>query len=96
VYAAGWPPAFLGDLHYYVKEFDLSDKAHEIDTGKVEVHILNGEYDFSGSMELGKAAHEAIQGSTWAVMDGLGHFPMSEDPERFVKYLLPVLDGIAG
>ncbi len=95
VYASGWPPVFLGDLQYYTKEFDLTDKAHEIDTDKVGVHILNGEYDFSGSMELGKIAHEAIKGSSWAVMDGLGHFPMSEDPGRFVEYLLPVLDKIA-
>ena len=29
-------------------------------------------------------------------MEGLGHFPMSEDPERFRRYLLPVLDEIAG
>ncbi len=96
VYAAGWPPVFLGDLHYYIEEFDLTDKAREIDTRKVQVHILNAEYDFSGSAELGQAAHEAIQGSTWTFMDGLGHFPMSEDPERFIRYLLPVLDKIAG
>lgn len=96
VYAAGWPPLFLGDLNYYMKEFDLTDKAHEIDTSKVAVHILSAEYDFSGTMEMGKAAHEAIAGSTWTQMKGLGHFPMSEDPERFIEYLLPVLDKIAG
>jgi pimeloyl-ACP methyl ester carboxylesterase len=27
-------------------------------------------------------------------MQGLGHFPMSEDPEKFISYLLPVLDKI--
>jgi hypothetical protein len=27
-------------------------------------------------------------------MKGLGHFPMSEDPEKFVSYLLPVLEKI--
>jgi hypothetical protein len=25
-------------------------------------------------------------------MEGLGHFPMSEDPSRFREYILPVLD----
>jgi pimeloyl-ACP methyl ester carboxylesterase len=94
VYAAGWPPVFLGDLYYYTTDFDLRGKGQEIDTGKVGVHILSGEYDFSGTMEMGKEAHEAITGSTWTVMKGLGHFPMSEDPERFLSYLLPVLDGI--
>jgi hypothetical protein len=27
-------------------------------------------------------------------MKGLGHFPMSEDPEKFIGYLLPVLEKI--
>jgi pimeloyl-ACP methyl ester carboxylesterase len=28
------------------------------------------------------------------VMKGLGHFPMSENPEAFLGYLRPVLDEI--
>ncbi|HEY5647850.1 MAG TPA: alpha/beta hydrolase [Pseudomonadales bacterium] len=96
VYASGWPPAFLGDLYYYVHDFDLRDRAGRIDTAKVGVHILSGEYDWSGTAELGRAAHEAIAGSTWAEMTGVGHFPMSENPEAFVRYLLPVLERIAG
>jgi hypothetical protein len=27
-------------------------------------------------------------------MKGLGHFPMSENPEMFLRHLLPVLDRI--
>ncbi len=27
-------------------------------------------------------------------MPGIGHFPMSEDPEGFLGHLRPVLDGI--
>lgn len=94
LYAAGWPPAFLGDLHYYLEDFDLRKVAHEIDTTRVAVHILSGEYDYSGSVELGREAHDAIVGSTFTEMPGLGHFPMSEDPERFVEHLLPVLDAL--
>ena len=96
VYAAGWPPAFLGDLHYYLAEYDLTAAAGEIDTGQVAVHILSGEYDASGTMELGQAAHAAIPGSTWTPMPGVGHFPMSENPEAFLGYLMPVLEGIRG
>ena len=29
-------------------------------------------------------------------MKGLGHFPMSEDPPKFISYLLPVLEKIRG
>ena len=28
-------------------------------------------------------------------MKGLGHFPMSENPQAFLKHLLPVLEKIA-
>ena len=28
------------------------------------------------------------------IMEGLGHFPMSENPARFDEYILPVLDTI--
>jgi pimeloyl-ACP methyl ester carboxylesterase len=94
VYAAGWPPAFLGDLHYYLSDYDLREEAAKIDTTKVAVHILSGEYDASGSLEHGQAAHAAIAGSTWTAMNGVGHFPMSENPEAFLSYLLPVLDAI--
>ena len=95
VYASGWPPVFLGDLNYYLEEFDLSEVAAKIDTSQVGVHILSGEYDYSGRSELGQAAHAAIAGSTWREMPGVGHFPMSENPQAFKEYLLPVLDLIA-
>ncbi len=76
----GWPPAFLGDLHYYVADYDLRKEASKIDTGRVAVHILSGEYDASGTMERGQAAQAAIAGSTWTGMTDVGHFPMSEIP----------------
>lgn len=96
VYASGWPPVFLGDLFYYLEDFDLRECACDIDTGRVGVHILSGEYDCSGTAELGEAAHKAIKGSTWCEMKNLGHFPMSENPALFKEYLLPILDRIAG
>ena len=94
VYSAGWPPAFIGDLYYYLVDYDLRETAARIDTSRVGVHILSGEYDASGTAELGQAAHQAIAGSTWARMDGIGHFPMSENPDAFFRYLLPVLQTI--
>lgn len=93
-YAAGWPQAFLGDLWYYMVDYDLTERAAEIDTSRVGVHILSGEYDYSGSPALGQAAHEAISGSTWSMMPGVGHFPMSENPSAFLPHLLPILETI--
>lgn len=93
VYASGWPPSFLGDLHYYFG-LDLRAQAAQIDTRQVGVHILSGEYDHSGTMELGQEAHKAIAGSTWTGMNDIGHFPMSENPDLFISYILPVLEKI--
>lgn len=31
---------------------------------------------------------------TAAEMDGVGHFPMSEDPERLRDHLLPILEQV--
>ena len=37
---------------------------------------------------------QAIPGAEVVIMEALGHFPMSEDPERFRGYILPVLEKI--
>ena len=94
IYSSGWPQSFIGDLHYYIADYDLRTTAGEIDTSKVGVHILSGEYDHSGTCELGKEAHEAIAGSTWSEMKNVGHFPMAENPHAFARYLLPILENI--
>jgi pimeloyl-ACP methyl ester carboxylesterase len=94
-YSCGWPPSFIGDLHYYIDDHDLRELASTIDTSRCQVHMLSGEYDWSGTAELGREAHEAISGSTFAVMAGVGHFPMSEDPEQLRTHLRPILDQIA-
>ena len=44
--------------------------------------------------ELVGEAHEAIRGSTWAEIKGVSHFPMSENPEVFIEYQLPILVNI--
>jgi pimeloyl-ACP methyl ester carboxylesterase len=93
-YSAGWPPAFLGDLHYYVVDHDLTEEAAAIDTARIPVHLLTGQYDASATIEDGQVCHDAIPGSTFAIMDGVGHFPMSENPEAFIPRLLPILDSI--
>ncbi len=95
VYASGWPPAFHGDLWYYLEVYDLRPLASSIDTEDVGVHILSGQYDHSATVEMGRAAHEAIAGSTFTEMTDIGHFPMSENPKRFMTYLLPLLDKIS-
>jgi pimeloyl-ACP methyl ester carboxylesterase len=56
--------------------------------------LLSGEYDYSCTPEETLAVAASIAGAEVTVMKGLGHFPMSENPEAFIGHLLPVLDKI--
>jgi len=94
VYSQGAPPTFRGDLHYWQTEHDLRGLAERIDTSRCAVHLLTGEYDWATPPALTAQLAQQIPGATFQVMAGLGHFPMSEDPHRFLSYLRPVLNHI--
>lgn len=94
-YMQGGPGVFMGDLYFYSIDGDISDKIHEIDTGKCPVYMLTGEYDYSCTPAASDATAAKISGAKLTIMKGLGHFPMSEDPDTFTSYLYPVLDDIA-
>jgi pimeloyl-ACP methyl ester carboxylesterase len=91
VYSQGAPAVFKGDLYYYSIDHDVRETAPKIDTSRTSVDILNGEYDWSGTPALGEALAKQIPGARYQTMKGLGHFPMSEDPERFLAIIRPVL-----
>lgn len=95
VYSQGAPAVFKGDLYYYSVDHDVRETAKTIDTSRVSVDILNGEYDWSGTPALGQALADSIPGARYQTMQGLGHFPMSENPERFLDVIRPVLERIA-
>jgi len=95
VYSQGAPAVFKGDLYYYSIDHDVTKTAHTIDTKRVSVDILNGEYDWSGTPVLGEALAKLIPGARYQTMQGLGHFPMSENPELFLSIIRPVLERIA-
>jgi len=94
-YMQGGPGVFKGDLHFYSLDGDVSDRLTEIDTGECPVYMLTGEYDYSCTPEASRETAALIAGAELTIMPGMGHFPMSEDPEAFREYLLPVLDKIA-
>ena len=95
VYSQGAPAVFKGDLYYYSIDHDLREDAARIDTNQCSVDILNGEYDWSGTPELGAELAAMIPGARYRTMKGLGHFPMSENPEAFLREIKPVLGRIA-
>jgi pimeloyl-ACP methyl ester carboxylesterase len=93
-YSQGAPPVFKGDLYYHDVDHAMGETARQIDTSKVAVYLLTGEYDWSTPPALSQAVAEQIPGAFYQTMEGLGHFPMTEDPERFLSYLRPVLEKI--
>ena len=96
-YMQGGPAVFMGDLHYYFAEGDLRNGLLDgLDTKQCPLHLLTGEYDLSATPELTAELAKLVNATSFQVMQGLGHFPMSESPQQFRRYLLPVLDRIAG
>ncbi|RPI47218.1 MAG: alpha/beta hydrolase [Betaproteobacteria bacterium] len=93
-YMQGGPGVFKGDLHFYTKDGDIRARVEEIDTGRCPLYLLSGEYDYSCTPDDTRDLARRIKGAQITIMDGLGHFPMSEDPARFLSYLIPVLDDI--
>jgi pimeloyl-ACP methyl ester carboxylesterase len=85
---------FSGDLHFYQVEGDIRDRIGAIDTRQCPLYMLTGEYDYSASPRDSQAAADRIPGAQLTIMEGLGHFPMSEQPHAFLGYLRPVLDEI--
>ena len=61
---------------------------------RTPLYLLTGEYDFSCTPEDTLRTAQSIPGAKVQVMQQLGHFPMSENPAQFRRYLLPVLDEI--
>jgi pimeloyl-ACP methyl ester carboxylesterase len=80
-----------GDVYFYSEDHDLSTEAENIDTDSCPVYLLIGEYD-GLTVPITLEAADRITGARCQIMTGLGHFPMSEDHDNLMKYVLPVLD----
>ena len=93
-YMQGGPGVFSGDLFFYQVEGDIRGRIGAIDTKACPLYLLTGEYDYSASPRDTQAAAAKIPGAKVTIMKGLGHFPMSENPEAFLSYLRPVLEEI--
>ena len=83
-YMQGGPGVFTGDLYFYQVEGDVRERIGAIDTSACPLYLLTGEYDYSASPRDTEAAAARIKGAKMTIMKGLGHFPMSENPEAFL------------
>ncbi len=95
-YMQGGPAVFMGDLHYYFADGDLRNAPLDgLDAKACPLYLLTGEYDLSATPELTAELARLTRARHFEVMTGMGHFPMSENPQQFRRYLLPLLDRIA-
>src|SRR6476659_3489961 len=93
-YMQGGPGVFKGDLYFYKIDGDIRGRVAEIDTRRCPLFLLSGEYDYSCTPEETLDVAHSIRGCEVTIMKGLGHFPMSENPDVFLTHLLPVLEKI--
>lgn len=96
MYMQGGPGVFKGDLYFYRVDGDLRSRVASIDTKICPLYLMNGEYDFSCTVDDAVRTAQKIVGAELVTMEQLGHFPMAENPEQFRKYILPVLNRISG
>lgn len=95
-YMQGGPGIFKGDLYFYRVDSDLRGCLTGIRTDICPLYLLTGEYDFSCAPEDTVRTAHSIPGAKVTVMREVGHFPMSENPEKFRTYVVPVLNEIHG
>jgi pimeloyl-ACP methyl ester carboxylesterase len=96
MYMQGGPGVFKGDLVFYRADGDFRDRVSQIDTSQCPLYLLTGEYDFSCTPADTERTAARIKGARVTVMKEIGHFPMSENPAQFRRYILPVLEEIRG
>lgn len=71
-YMQGGPGVFMGDLHFYSIDGDVSDRLAEINTARGLLFMLTGEYDYSCTPEDSRETAARIPGAELTVMEGLG------------------------
>ena len=85
------PGVFRGDLSFYTKDDSLVGNLAQIDTARTPVHVMVGAYDLTCTPDDARRTAKAIPGSTLDVMPQIGHFPMSEHPDRFRPHFVEAL-----
>jgi len=91
-YSQSGPGVYAGDVHFYSVDWDGRDDLKKIDTSVCKVSLLTGEFDYSCTPDMTRAAANAIPGARLVIMDGMGHFPMIENYPVFRNFLLPELE----
>ena len=86
-YSQSAPGVYNGDT-YLVAE--LPDVGSRLTPATCPLYVFCGDYDYSSTPDMSRSAAEAL-GGEFVLMEGMGHFPMAEDPLGFKRHLMPVL-----
>ena len=85
-------------MHFFRTDSQYAERfAEKFNDASIEpcpVYLLTGEYDYSCRPENSQATAARIEGAQCTIMEKLGHFPMSENPEQFRPYIHDVLSRI--
>ncbi|MQA84091.1 MAG: alpha/beta fold hydrolase [Streptosporangiales bacterium] len=81
---------YNGDTAFFATFPTIAD---DLGPAKCPLYVFSGEYDYSSTPEMSEAAARRL-GGRFILMEGMGHFPMAEDPVRFRDFIAPVLDEI--
>ena len=89
IYSQSAPGVYEGDLAFYSDEFDAADYVRDIDTQRTPLWLMTGDYDYSATPADTRKVADSVAGSRFLQLDGLGHFPMTEDPQRLLTHFRP-------
>ena len=92
-YAQSGPGIFKGDLYFYSVDHDFRELTDKI-SGNMPIYFMTGVYDFACTPEMTQGTADKVKGSECIIMEGIGHFPMCENPVTFKEYLMPVLEKV--
>ena len=88
------PRSLRNDLHLWGIENADESRITKIDGSKIPIYMYSGEFDFTCPPDHVEKSARAIRNVNYEMLEGLGHFPMSENYERFRPTLVRTLDDI--
>jgi pimeloyl-ACP methyl ester carboxylesterase/putative sterol carrier protein len=92
IYSSNGPGVYKGDNLYYSHEHDLRVDGPRIDTTQTPLFAVVGEFDPVNGVPGGPQEIPLnIPGARFAVLAGMSHFAMSDDPVRFNRQIQPIL-----
>jgi len=92
IYSQGAPSTYDGDLAFYSDDFDARHHTKSVNTQKTPLWLLTGDYDYSATPADTLKVADEIPGAIFTELKGFGHFPMVENPEGLLPYLLAPLN----